>query len=131
MAKKATTWHVVLDDIADRPGGVIKVTSSFDPELLRHCDLHTLDVIPVPDRLQKAIGEAKEQKIENRFFTEVVVDPKDSRFRKHRVKCSVQQLSRGKVVSKGLLDDDSCIFYAVRFGERVDDTRKRLGGIAR
>jgi hypothetical protein len=82
--------HVVLDHVADRPGVIVELTPSLDPELLRHRDLHTLDVIPVPDRLQKAIGEAKEQKIENRFFTEVVVDTKDSRLRKHGMKSGIQ-----------------------------------------
>src|ERR1700680_4584549 len=79
--------HVVLDHIADRPGGVVKLPPPLDAELFRHRDLHTLDVIPIPDRLQKTIGEAKEQKIEDCLFTEVVVDAKDSRFRKHRMKC--------------------------------------------
>src|SRR5579864_8650989 len=82
--------HVVLDYIADCPGGVVKFTSPLDAELFSHCDLHTLDVIPIPDRLQKTIGKAKEQKIEDCLFTEVVIDAKDSRFRKHRMKCGVQ-----------------------------------------
>lgn len=61
----------------------------------------------IPDRLQKTIGKAKEQKIEDCLFTEVVVDAKDSRFRKHRMKCGVQLLCRSKVASKRLLDNDS------------------------
>src|ERR1700722_14626368 len=117
--------HVILDHVADRPGVIVELPPSLDPELLCHRDLHTFNVIPVPDWFQKAIGEAKEQKIENRFFTEVVVDTKDSRLRKHRMKCGIQLLGRGKIVSKGLLDNDSRISHVVRLCERLDNTCKK------
>src|SRR5581483_2573581 len=119
--------HVVLDHIADGLGGVVKLTTPLDAELFSHRDLHTLDEIPIPDRLQKTIGEAKEQKIQDCFFTEVVVDPKDSRFRKHRMKCGIQLLGRSKIVSKGLLDNDSCILDAARLCERLDDAFEEIG----
>jgi hypothetical protein len=81
---------------------------------------------PIPDRLQKTIGEAKEQEIEDCLFPEVM-DPKDLRFREHRMKCRIQSLSRGKVVSKGLLDNDSRISDAAGLCERLDDARKEIG----
>src|SRR6202051_2967889 len=120
--------HVVFDHVADRPGVVVELPPPLDPELFCHRNLHTLDVIPVPDRLQKAIGEAKEQKIENRLFTEVVVDTKNSRFGKHGMKSGIQLLRRGKIVSKGLFDNDSRIFYAVRLCEKLDNICKKTGG---
>src|SRR5581483_2533212 len=119
--------HVVLDHIANCPGGVVKLTTPLDAERFSHRDLHTLDGIPVPDGLQKTIGEAKEQKIEDCLFTEVVVDPKDFRFRKHRMKCGIQLLGRSKIVSKGLLDNDSCILDAARLCERLDDAFEEIG----
>jgi hypothetical protein len=60
-------------------------------------------------RLEKVMGEAKEQQIEDCLFPEVIVDPKDFQFRKHSTKSRIQSLSRGKAVSKGLLDNDSRI----------------------
>src|SRR6202522_3262452 len=105
---------MVFDHIADRPGIVVELPPALDPELLCHCDLYTLNVIPVPDRFEKAISEAKEQKIKDGLFTKVVVDPKDSRFRKHSMKSSVQLLRRDKIVPEGLLDNYSSIFHAVR-----------------
>jgi hypothetical protein len=95
---------MVFDHIADRPGIVVELPPALDPELLRHCDLHTLDVIPVPDRFEKAISEAKEQKIENGLFAKVVVDTKDSRFRKHSMKSGIQLLRRGEIVPEGLVE---------------------------
>ncbi len=118
---------MVLDHIADRPGGVVKLTPPLDAELFSHRDLHTLDEIPIPDRLQKTIGKAKEQKIEDCLFTQIMVDTKDFRFRKHRMKCGIQLLGRGKVVSKGLLDNDARILDAARFCEGLDDTCKEIG----
>src|SRR3984957_10541060 len=117
--------HVVFDHIADRPGIVVEPPPALDPELLRHGDLHTLDVIPVPDWFEKAVSEAKEQKIENGLFTKVVVDPKDPRFRKHSMQSGVQLLRRTKVVPEGLLDNYSSVFHAVRLGERLDNTHKK------
>src|ERR1022692_4973291 len=116
---------MVFDHIADRPSIVVELPPSLDAEFLRHCDLHTLDVIPIPDRLQEAVGEAKEQKIENGLFTKVVVDAKDSRFRKHGMKSGIQLLRRGEIVPEGLLDNHSSIFHAVRLCERLDNTHKK------
>src|ERR1700720_4280348 len=116
---------MVFDHVADCPGIVVELPPAFDPELLCHGNLHTLDVIAVPDRFEKAISEAKEQKIENGLFTKVVVDPKDSRFRKHRMKNGVQLLRGDKIVPEGLLDNHSSIFHAVRLCERLDNTHKK------
>src|ERR1039458_20378 len=117
--------HVVLDHVTDRPSVIVELPPPLDPELLRHCDLHTLDVIPIPDRLQEAVGEAKEQKIENGLFTKVVVDTKDSRFRKHEMKSGIQLLRRGEIVPERLLDNHSSIFHAVRLCERLNNTHKK------
>src|SRR6185503_6023360 len=84
--------HVVLYHVADRARVVVKLATTLDAKFLRHRDLYTLDVVAVPDRLQKTIGEAKDQQIEDCLFTKVVVDPKNSGFWKHRTKCSIQLL---------------------------------------
>jgi hypothetical protein len=93
--------HVVLDDIEDRSGGVVKLTPPLDAEFFRHRDLHTLDVIPIPDRLQKTIGKAKEPKIEDCLFSEVVVDPKDFRFRKRRMSAAFNCCAEPRSCPKG------------------------------
>src|ERR1700730_1186707 len=116
---------MVFDHVADRSGVVVELPPALDAKLLCHCDLHTLDVVSVPDRFEKTIGEAKEKKIENRLFAEVVVDTKDSSFRKEGMKSGIQLPRRSEVVPKGLLDNDSRIFHTVRFGERLDNTCKK------
>jgi hypothetical protein len=76
---------VVLHDVADRPGLVVKMAASGDAELLGHGDLNALDVIAVPDRFQKGVGEAEKEQILHGFFAEVMVDAKDRRFWKNGV----------------------------------------------
>jgi len=56
-----------------------------------------------------------------------MVDTKDFRFREHRMKCGIQLLGRGKVVSKGLLDNDARILDAARFARDSTTLVKRLG----
>ena len=52
--------HVVLHHIPDRAGVIVELSPALDAELFCHGDLHALDVIPVPNRFQKAVGKAKE-----------------------------------------------------------------------
>src|ERR1700726_1969824 len=96
---------MVFDHVADCPGIVVELPPAFDPELLCHCDLHTLDVIPVPAGFEKAVTKAKEQKIENALFAKVVVNPKDSRLWKHRMNSPIQLLCRGEIAPGGLVDN--------------------------
>ncbi len=51
--------EVVDDDVAQRADGVVEVPAVLDAEVLRHGDLHALDVVPVPDRLEHRVREAQ------------------------------------------------------------------------
>ena len=53
--------EMVLDDVADRAGLVVEAPAPLHAELLRHGDLHALDVVAVPDRLEERVGEAEHQ----------------------------------------------------------------------
>jgi len=67
------------------------------------------------------------------IFTEVVVDTKDSRFPKHRMKSGIQPLCRGKV-SKRLLDNDypmSCYKCRRIDAKRGSYTVGAMGGVER
>jgi hypothetical protein len=89
---------VVLDYVPDRSGSIVEFPSPLNPELFRHGDLHTFNIIPVPDGLQKTIGEAEEQQIEDCFLAEVMVNTKDPRFWKNGVKRGIQLLCGAKIV---------------------------------
>ena len=48
-----------------------------EPERLRHVDLHVVDEVAVPDRLEEAVGEAEGEDVLRRLLAEEVVDAED------------------------------------------------------
>ena len=48
--------QVVLHDIADRPHAVVEPFSTPEPEVLGHRDLHAVDVVAVPERLEEDVS---------------------------------------------------------------------------
>ncbi len=72
---------VVLDHVADHARLVVVVAPLLHPQLLGHGDLDVVDVAPVPDRLEDAVGEAEDEEVLDRLLPEVVIDPVDLRSR--------------------------------------------------
>jgi hypothetical protein len=50
---------MVLHDVAYRADRVVEAAASFDAKALGHRDLHVVDVVAIPDRLEERIGEAE------------------------------------------------------------------------
>ncbi len=48
-----------------------------DADLLVHGDLHVIDMVAIPDRLEHAIGKAQHQDVLHRLLAEIVIDPVD------------------------------------------------------
>ena len=71
--------QMVLQDVADRARLLVELAAALDPEALRHRDLHALDEVPVPDRLEERVAEAKVEEVLHRLLAEVVIDPEDRR----------------------------------------------------
>ena len=69
--------HVVLDEVAQRTGPVVVLGATADAEVLRGGDLHVVDEVAVPDRLEHAVRKAKGQHVLDGLLAEVVVDPED------------------------------------------------------
>ena len=86
--------QVVLDDVADDAGLVVELAAALHAEALGHGDLHVLDVVAVPDRLEERVGEAEIQDVLHRLLAEVVIDAEDGRFGKDLVEDAVQLLRR-------------------------------------
>jgi hypothetical protein len=68
---------VVLHDVADGADLVVEAAAALDAEGLGHGDLHALDVVAVPDRLEERIGEAEDHQVLDGFLAQIVVDAKD------------------------------------------------------
>ena len=64
------------------PVCVVEGAAALDAEVFRHGDLHALDMVAVPERLQERVGEAEEEHVVHRPLAQVVVDAEDRRSRR-------------------------------------------------
>ncbi len=119
--------QVVLDHVADRAGLVVERPSALHAEVLGHRDLHALDVVAVPDRLQERVGEAEEEHVVHLLLPEVVVDPEDRALRELRGENPVQLHGRREVGSERLLDDDARVLRAAGGAELLHDLAEEHG----
>jgi len=69
---------VVLEHVPERAGAVVVTRApSLDAQILCDGDLHQLDVVSVPERLEDGVVESEGEEILDGLFSEVVVDPID------------------------------------------------------
>ena len=97
---------MVLQDVAGRAGLLVEAGAAPDADVLGHRDLHGVDVVGVPDRLEQRVGEPQRQQVLDRLLAEVVVDAEDVLRGEDRVDERVELLRRLEVVAERLLDDD-------------------------
>ena len=115
---------MVLHHVANGADLLVKGAAALHAELLGHGDLHVLDVVAVPNRLEKCVGETEIQKILHRLLAQIVIDAKDGGFGEHFVQRPVERLRRCEIAAEGLLDDDPGIVRAPGFRKSLDDARK-------
>ncbi len=126
--------QVVLDDVADRAGGVVEPAAALDAEVFRHGDLHALDMRAVPEGLHHRVGEPEEEHVVDRALAQVVVDPEDVALRERAEQDAIQIARRGQVVAERLLDDDARARGATGVRQLLDDRseqHRRDGQIVR
>jgi len=68
---------MVDDHVSQRADRIVEVAAVLDPEALRHRDLHGLEVVPAPDRLEHRIHESKVKDFDQAHLPQVVVDPEE------------------------------------------------------
>ena len=98
---------MVLDDVAGGADAVVVARAAADADVLGHRDLHVVDVVGVPDRLEHLVGEPEREEVLDRLLAEVVVDPEDAVRREDVLDDRVELPGRREVVAEGLLDDDA------------------------
>src|SRR5690606_31295034 len=89
--------QVVLNDVAQAAGAFIESAARFDTKGFRQRDLDTVDVIPIPDRLEKRIGEAKIQDVHDRFLAQEVIDAVNGLFWENRAGNAIQVVCGSEV----------------------------------
>jgi len=75
-----------------------------DTAILGNGDLHTIDVIPVPERLEDRVGEPLDEKVLHGLLAKIMVDPEYLRLLKHAGDHPVELLRRGQIPPERLFD---------------------------
>ena len=78
-----------------------------DGHFLGGGDLHMVDEIAVPHRLEDAVGEAEHQDVLHGFLAQVVVDAEDLVFGEDLVDGGVEVAGGFQAGAEGLFDDDA------------------------
>ena len=95
------------DHVAKRAGLLVERGAVVEPERLRHVDLHVIDEVAVPDRLEQTVGEAEREDVLRRLLAEEVIDPEDLLFVEHLVQLGVQRHRAREIGAERLLHDDA------------------------
>src|SRR6267378_582369 len=69
--------QMVLNRVTNSAGLIVESSSALDAEIFGHRDLHVLDIVAVPERLDKRVCEAKDQQVVHWPLPQVVVNAKD------------------------------------------------------
>ena len=122
---------MVLDHVPDGPRLFVEAAPLFDPEILGHGDLDAAHVVPIPDGLQKRIGEAGVGDVLHRLLAQEVVDAEDGRLGVVLPERVVELDGRAQVAAEGLLypapGSSGC---SRRWPAQLVTTGKTLGGMA-
>ena len=97
---------MVRHHVAQRAGLFVEPAAALDAHGLRGGDLHVIDVVAIPQRLEDAVGEAQHQDVLNRFFAEEVIDTIDLILGQDLEDLCIESRGGGKVVAERLFDDD-------------------------
>ena len=87
---------MVLDDVLRHARLLVELAATLDADLLGDGDLHVVDVLAVPERLEEAVGEAEDEEVLDRLLAEVVIDAEDLRLVEGLADGVVQRPSRSR-----------------------------------
>ena len=66
--------HMVRHHVAQRAGLLVELAAPLDADRLGHGDLHVVDAVAIPDRLEQPVGEAERHDVLHRLLAEEMVD---------------------------------------------------------
>ena len=81
---------MVLHDVANRSDFFIKAAAALHTEALGHRDLHTGNIVAIPDGFEKGVGEPEIQEILHGFLSEKMIDSANGGLRKELMQRAVQ-----------------------------------------
>ena len=123
--------QMVRHHVAQRAGRVIETAAVADAEFFVDGDLHMIDVIAIPDRLEHAVGEAQHQDVLDGFLAEVVIDPIDLVLVDDFEQFVVQRFGRGKIGSERFFDHQPppCAVFLLQHAGAAEFAADRRKGV--
>ena len=91
-----------------------------DVERLRHIDLHMIDEIAVPDRLEQAIGKTEGKDILRRLLAEKVVYAENLVLGEHLMQRVIERDRAFEIGAKRLFHDDARSAGELGFAQHLD-----------
>src|SRR5690606_21562928 len=98
---------VVRHHVAQGAGDLVELAALLDADRLGGGDLHVIDAVAVPDRLEQAIGEAERHDRLHRILAEKMIDAEDLVLVEGAPDLPVERLGRGQIVAERLFDNDA------------------------
>src|SRR5262245_65885963 len=96
---------MVRDHIAERSGQLVELAPFLDPDCLRRSDLHMIDAVAVPNRLENPVGETKCRDALDRVLSEKMIDPEDLVLAEDTQDACIQCARGVEAMAERLLDD--------------------------
>ena len=123
---------MILHDVADRARLIIESAPPLDAEVFGHGDLHTLDMVAIPERFQERIGEAEEEHVVHRPLAQVMVDAEDRLLVEGAEQGAVERLRREEIVTERFFNDDASAVACIQLWPSCSTTiPNNPGGMAR
>ena len=96
---------MIGDHVPQCARGLVEPSALFGANGLSHRDLHVIDVIAVPDRLEEAVPEPKGHDVLDRFLPEEMVDAIDLVLGQYRENGAIEGSRALEIAPERLLDD--------------------------
>ncbi len=98
---------MALNHVAECARGFIEAAAALDAERFRGGNLHVIDVIAIPQRLEDSVSKSEHEQVLNRVLAQIMIDAVDLLFVENAEYDLVQLFRGGKIPSKGLFNDDA------------------------
>src|SRR5581483_5850715 len=98
---------MVLKDVANGAGLIVERATALNSKMFRHGDLHTLDIVAVPESFHKRVRKTKHDHVVHGPLTQIMIDAKHRPFSEVLKYDFIQALCGWQVMTKWFLDDDS------------------------
>ena len=113
--------------IAVGSGRLVERGTHAEPKRLRNVDLHMIDEVAIPDRLEQPVGEAEREDVLRRFLAQEVIDPEDLILGKDLVQLGIQRDRALEVRAERLFHDDPGPVDEVCFRQQADGRQSGIG----